>query len=155
MLIFISFLLVMAGCVNWLLVGLLQYDFVAGIFGYQGSIFSRIIYIIIGVGALFFLFKVITQKGKIEVFNFKKNSNKNEERERSFNVEASSEHHKMPKHHGGYHSDDGRRNCEKAREFDFEDYGENSLERDKFEREEYDNLFDEHFSQDKWFCLIF
>ena len=149
MLIFISFLLVMAGCVNWLMVGLLQYDFVAGIFGYQGSIFSRIIYIVIGAGALFFLFKTIVQKGKIEVFNFKKKS-KEPKQEMAGNVEASREHHR---HTGGYHSDDGHRNFPPHQEYD--DFGENSLENKHFEREEYDSLFDEHFHHDRWICLIF
>ena len=142
MLIFISFLLVMAGCVNWLMVGLLQYDFVAGIFGYQGSIFSRLIYIIIGAGALFFLFKVIIQKGKIEVFNFKK-KDKQQKQEMAGNVEASHEHHK---HRGGYHSDDGHRNIEHHGNYD--DYGENTFEKKHFEHEEYNNLFDEHFHHD-------
>ncbi len=69
MLTIISFLLMIVGCVNWLMVGLLQYDFVAGIFGFQGSILSRIIYIIIGAGALFFVFKVIKGKGKVNIFS--------------------------------------------------------------------------------------
>ncbi len=143
MLIFISFLLVMAGCVNWLLIGLLQYDFVAGIFGYQASIFSRLIYIIIGAGALFFLFKAIIQKGKIEVFNFKK-KNKKPKQEMVENVEASREHHR---HTGGYHSDDGHRNFDSQREYD--DYGENTLENKHLNHEEYNSLFDEHFHHDR------
>ncbi len=69
MLTIIGFLLMMIGSVNWLLIGLLQYDFVAGIFGYQGSIFSRIIYIIIGLGAALFLFKVIKGKGTVAIFS--------------------------------------------------------------------------------------
>ena len=47
MLTILAFILTILGCINWLLVGLLQYDFVAGIFGYQASILSRIVYIII------------------------------------------------------------------------------------------------------------
>lgn len=155
MLLFISFLLVMAGCVNWLLVGLLQYDFVAGIFGYQGSIFSRIIYIIIGAGAIFFLFKTIMQKGKIELFNFKKNK-KQKKHEPAMEIEASEEFHHR-RHQKGYESDDGRyeRNVETSREMNYSnDYGENTFG-PKFDHEGYDNLFDEHFSNDKWFHLIF
>ena len=139
MFLFISFLLTIAGCVNWLLIGLLQYDFVAGIFGYQGSIFSRIIYIIIGAGAVFFVVKVILQKGKIEIFNFKKKESK-KHLSHAHNSEVSFEHHR---HRGGYQSDDGRRNVESGRDFGFDDYGENTLDDRKYE--EYDNLFDEHF----------
>ena len=65
----LSFLLIVAGCVNWLLIGLLQYDFVAGIFGFQGSVFSRIIYILIGVACLFFVFKVFKGRGTVAVFS--------------------------------------------------------------------------------------
>lgn len=85
----IAFILTLFGCINWLSIGLLQYDFVAGIFGYQASVFSRIIYIIIGAGALFLTFKLIKGKGVIAVFsknnkkdlkkNIDKIGNKNEE----------------------------------------------------------------------------
>jgi uncharacterized membrane protein YuzA (DUF378 family) len=138
----------MAGCVNWLLVGLLQYDFVAGIFGYQGSVFSRIIYIIIGAGAIFFLFKVLTEKGKIEIFNFKKNSSKRKRLSEAREIEASHEYHRH--HYHGYENDDGRNehNIESSRERNYyNDYGENSLE-NRHSHKDYDNLFDEHFSND-------
>ncbi len=69
MLTIIGFLLMVIGCVNWLMVGLLQYDFVAGIFGFQGSILSRIVYILIGAGCLLFVFKVIKGKGKVNIFS--------------------------------------------------------------------------------------
>ena len=44
MLSFISFVLVCIGSLNWFSIGLLQYDFVAGIFGSQANIFSRLVY---------------------------------------------------------------------------------------------------------------
>ena len=69
MLTILSFILTILGCINWLLVGLLQYDFVAGIFGYQSSILSRIVYIIIGIASLFLVFKLIKGKGTIAVFS--------------------------------------------------------------------------------------
>lgn len=71
MLTIISFILTILGCINWLMVGLLQYDFVAGIFGYQSSILSRIVYIIVGVASLFLVFKLIKGKGTIAVFSFR------------------------------------------------------------------------------------
>ena len=67
MLTFIAFALTIAGCVNWLLIGLLQYDFVAGIFGYQGSVFSRLIYIVIGIAAAYLLVSLVIDKRSIHV----------------------------------------------------------------------------------------
>ncbi len=69
MLTIIAFLLTIIGCLNWFLIGVLQYDFVAGIFGYQGSILSRIIYVIIGLASFFLVFKVIKGKGTVAVFS--------------------------------------------------------------------------------------
>lgn len=68
MLTILSFLLTLIGSVNWLLIGLLQYDFVAGIFGYQGSIFSRIIYILIGASSVILVVKLFKGKGTIPVW---------------------------------------------------------------------------------------
>ena len=104
MLAFLSFILVILGCVNWLLIGLLQYDFVAGLFGYQGSIFSRLIYIIIGAASVFLVIKAFTDKGKINIVNFKfklkKQKNKKEEVSKNeikpeYNVEAAKEFHSL------------------------------------------------------------
>lgn len=75
MLTIIAFILTMLGSINWLMVGLLQYDFVAGIFGYQSSILSRIVYIIVGVASLFLIYKLIKGKGTLAVFSFR---NKND-----------------------------------------------------------------------------
>ncbi len=40
------------GCINWGLVGLFKFDLVAWIFGGQGAIISRIIYVIIALAAI-------------------------------------------------------------------------------------------------------
>ena len=48
----ISLLLTIIGGINWLLVGLFQFDLVAWIFGGQAALVSRIIYVIIGAAAL-------------------------------------------------------------------------------------------------------
>jgi len=69
---FIAFILTMLGCINWLMVGLLQYDFIAGLFGFQASIFSRLCYIVIGVGAMYLLLRIIINKGTFKVFERKK-----------------------------------------------------------------------------------
>lgn len=69
MLTIISFLLTLLGSINWLMIGLLQYDFVAGIFGYQASVFSRLIYIVIGASAGVIIFKLIKGKGTLAVLS--------------------------------------------------------------------------------------
>ena len=47
----ISLILLIIGGLNWGLVGLADFDLVAAIFG-EGSILSRIIYVIVGLAAL-------------------------------------------------------------------------------------------------------
>ena len=44
--------LVIIGALNWLLVGLLQFDLVAWAFGGQDAIISRVIYVLVGVAGL-------------------------------------------------------------------------------------------------------
>jgi uncharacterized membrane protein YuzA (DUF378 family) len=48
----IALLLVIIGALNWLLVGLFQYDLVAGIFG-AATLGSRIVYSLVGVAGLY------------------------------------------------------------------------------------------------------
>lgn len=78
MLALISLILVLVGCANWLTIGLLQFDFVAGLFGSQSNIFSRIVYVIIGIGAIVLTVNIIKNKGRI-AFNFKKLKLKHQE----------------------------------------------------------------------------
>ena len=47
-----SLTLTIIGALNWLLVGLFEFDLVAAIFGGQTAIISRIIYIIVGIAGL-------------------------------------------------------------------------------------------------------
>ena len=61
----ISFIIAMFGCINWLCIGFFQYDIVAGFFGYQGSIFSRAVYIFVGIAACVVIFSVIKNKGRL------------------------------------------------------------------------------------------
>ncbi|MBQ7797566.1 MAG: DUF378 domain-containing protein, partial [Clostridia bacterium] len=53
------------GGLNWLGIGMLQYDFVAGLFGTQANIFSRIVYTIVGVSAVYIACVMIAHKGKL------------------------------------------------------------------------------------------
>ncbi len=51
----ISFVLVIIGALNWLLVGIFSFDLVAFIFGSM-SVVSRIIYGLVGVASLWVIF---------------------------------------------------------------------------------------------------
>jgi len=47
-----SLTIIIIGALNWLLVGLFQFDLVAAIFGGTASIGARIVYIIVGIAGL-------------------------------------------------------------------------------------------------------
>lgn len=49
----IALILLIIGGINWLLVGLFSFDLVAAIFGGQGAILARIVYIIVGICAIY------------------------------------------------------------------------------------------------------
>jgi uncharacterized membrane protein YuzA (DUF378 family) len=48
----ITLLLIIIGGVNWLLVGLAQFDLVAAIFGGQDAALARVVYVLVGLSAL-------------------------------------------------------------------------------------------------------
>ena len=48
----ICLILMIIGGINWGLVGLFQFDFVAALFGGQDSAFSRVIFALVGLAAL-------------------------------------------------------------------------------------------------------
>ena len=48
----VSLLLTIIGGINWLLVGVFQFDLVAWSFGGQAALISRILYTVIGAAAL-------------------------------------------------------------------------------------------------------
>lgn len=47
--------IVIIGAINWLLIGLFQYDIIAAIFGGQADVVSRIIYAVVGIAGLWCL----------------------------------------------------------------------------------------------------
>ncbi|WP_409288166.1 DUF378 domain-containing protein [Peribacillus sp. SCS-37] len=51
----IALILLIVGGLNWLLVGLFQFDLVAAIFGGQDSVLARIVYVIVGLCAIYSL----------------------------------------------------------------------------------------------------
>ncbi|WP_284164788.1 DUF378 domain-containing protein [Frigidibacter sp. SD6-1] len=52
----VSLILVIVGGLNWLLVGLFEFDLVAAIFGGQLAALSRIVYVLVGVAAVWLIF---------------------------------------------------------------------------------------------------
>lgn len=58
----IAYILIVIGAINWGLVGLLNLDLVATIFG-SIPLLAKIIYILVGVSGLYALFCMITKKG--------------------------------------------------------------------------------------------
>jgi len=52
---FVAFLLLVVGGLNWLLVGLFSWD-IGMLFGGQAMMISRIIYVLVGLSALYILF---------------------------------------------------------------------------------------------------
>jgi uncharacterized protein len=48
----ITLILVIVGGINWLLVGSFQFDLVAALFGGSDSVASRIVYVLVGLSAL-------------------------------------------------------------------------------------------------------
>ena len=61
----IAFIVTIVGGLNWLAIGMLQYDFVAGMFGTQANIFSRIIYTLVGISAIYLTCVIIANKGRL------------------------------------------------------------------------------------------
>lgn len=62
----ITLLLIVIAGLNWLLVGLFQFDLVAAIFGGQTAVLSRIIYIAVGLAALWQLMPLVKSFGEDE-----------------------------------------------------------------------------------------
>ncbi len=48
----LALILVIVGALNWLLVGLFQFDLVASLFGGQDALLSRLVYTLVGVAGI-------------------------------------------------------------------------------------------------------
>ncbi len=68
----LAIIILIIGGLNWASIGFLQYDFIAGFFGTQASIFSRLIYICIGLATFYFVFMIFKYKGKVRVVDRRK-----------------------------------------------------------------------------------
>lgn len=51
----LALILVIVGALNWLLVGVLQFDLVAALFGGQATLLSRIVYSLVGLAGIWSL----------------------------------------------------------------------------------------------------
>jgi len=49
----VTLLLIIVGGINWLLVGAFQFDLVATLFGGETSAIARIVYVLVGLSALY------------------------------------------------------------------------------------------------------
>lgn len=49
----VTLLLIIIGGINWLLVGAFQFDLVAAIFGGQDAALARIVYVLVGISAIY------------------------------------------------------------------------------------------------------
>lgn len=68
----VAFIMTCLGGLNWLMIGALQYDFIAGVFGTQANVFSRIIYVFIGFCSMYILVVTLFSKGRLKLFGYKK-----------------------------------------------------------------------------------
>ena len=65
----ITFIILLIGGINWLSIGIFQFDIVAGLFGSQAAVLSRIIYVIVGLCAVYLLFAALSRRGKLDMCN--------------------------------------------------------------------------------------
>jgi uncharacterized membrane protein YuzA (DUF378 family) len=59
----LALFLVVVGALNWLLVGVFQFDLVAAVFGGQSSMVSRIIYSLIGLAGVWAVSLLFRDRG--------------------------------------------------------------------------------------------
>lgn len=62
----LALILSIIGCVNWGLVGIFQFDLVAWLFGGAGSLFSRLVYTVVGLAGLWSISFLFRRKTTIE-----------------------------------------------------------------------------------------
>ena len=59
-----ALVLVIVGALNWLLVGLFQYDLVAAIFGGQNALLSRAVYTLVGIAGIWAISLLFRDRGR-------------------------------------------------------------------------------------------
>ena len=132
----LSFILVVVGAINWLCIGFFQYDFVAGIFGSQASIFSRIIYIVVGLASVWLTYAVIRYKATLQPMAKRINNDMttgvNNLRTKTASMAEASE--EILSGHSDKHDENGYKN----NEFDSVKRDNNSLRDDRYTSYGYD-----------------
>ncbi len=73
---FIAFIITQIGAINWLCIGLFQFDIIAGIFGSQAHFVSRFIYTIIGLFSIYIIIYGLIKKGNLNLFKNKNTTKK-------------------------------------------------------------------------------
>ena len=61
----ISLVVTIVGAINWLLVGLFQFDLVAYICGGQAAVISRVIYTIVGIAGLWCISLLFLERDRV------------------------------------------------------------------------------------------
>lgn len=61
----ISLVVTIVGAINWLLVGLFQFDLVAYICGGQAAVTSRVIYTIVGIAGLWCISLLFRERDRV------------------------------------------------------------------------------------------
>ena len=61
----ISLVVTIVGAINWLLVGLFQFDLVAYICGGQAAVISRVIYTIVGIAGLWCIWLLFRERDRV------------------------------------------------------------------------------------------
>jgi len=62
----LALILIIVGALNWLLVGLFQFDLVATIFGGQSSLISRAVYILVGLAGIWAISLLFRERSKAQ-----------------------------------------------------------------------------------------
>jgi uncharacterized membrane protein YuzA (DUF378 family) len=68
----LALILVIIGALNWLLVGLFQFDLVASLFGGQDALISRLVYTLVGVAGIWSVTLLFRDRERAESPNNKR-----------------------------------------------------------------------------------
>lgn len=62
----VALVLVIVGGLNWLLIGLFDFDLVSSLFG-EGSALSRVVFVLVGLSALWVLWDLLARRSRRSV----------------------------------------------------------------------------------------
>lgn len=61
-----SLVVVIIGAINWGLIALFQFDFIAALFGGQAAVFSRLVYGLIGLAGLYCITLLFNEHERVD-----------------------------------------------------------------------------------------